>query len=183
MGAICDSPRFVPRFEDLPKIILGKNYGVFLLRRILSNIADVQQVSSERQMRTMLFQNPERQKTSSLGLLDGRLEIRGSQFFPVHGKFCLTPSRRYEQQNKERNPTCAHVDSPDSRILAFTHPPHFRNCPGTCYSIPSRRSTYAHPGSPADSHFRRRNQTQTDRGIHWTRQYQNRRSQRRPHAQ
>jgi hypothetical protein len=40
----------------------------------------------------MLFQNAERQQAGALGLLDGRAEVCGCEFFPVHGQLALRPA-------------------------------------------------------------------------------------------
>src|SRR5579872_953444 len=50
------------------------------------DVANVDQVRSQRQLRTMLFQDAEWQQASALRLLDGFHEVGGRQLFPFNGK-------------------------------------------------------------------------------------------------
>jgi len=47
------------RFEDLPEIVFGKHDGIFLLRGIERDIAHIEQIVAQRQMRPVLFHDAE----------------------------------------------------------------------------------------------------------------------------
>jgi hypothetical protein len=61
MSAVRNCAGFVASFEDLAKIVFGKDNNIFLLRRRQSGMADIQQIGSKRQMRTVLFKDSEGQ--------------------------------------------------------------------------------------------------------------------------
>src|SRR5882762_9373660 len=84
---------FVLGFEDLAEIIFGKDHRVFLRRSLQRNVAHIQQIGAEREMRSVLFQNAERKKARALGLLDSRTKIRGSKLFPFGGELALRAQR------------------------------------------------------------------------------------------
>ena len=86
MRAVSQCAGFMPRFKDLTEIVVGKNDCVLLLRRMLSQIPDVDQVSAQRQLRPVLFDDPERQDTNALRLLESLHEITRCQFLPFHGQ-------------------------------------------------------------------------------------------------
>src|SRR5580692_8986842 len=70
MRTVRNGARLVPRFQNLPEVVFRKHHRVLLLGRMKDLISDLQQIGPERQMGAMLFQNPERQKASPLGLFD-----------------------------------------------------------------------------------------------------------------
>ena len=82
LQAIGDRSGLVPRLEDLPKVIRRKNDGILLPGRLLTYIAHINQVGTQRQLRTMLLDNPKRQHARALCLLHRLDEIRPRQFFP-----------------------------------------------------------------------------------------------------
>src|SRR5579885_200956 len=65
-GVVSDGAGFVASFGDLAKIVLGKNDGVFLLRGMFGDIADVEEVGANRQMRSVFFEYPERKQAGAL---------------------------------------------------------------------------------------------------------------------
>ncbi len=70
-------------FEDLAKVILGKDHGVFLVGGVQGRIANIEKIGPQGEMRTMLFQNAEGQQARALRLLDRQAEIACSQFLPM----------------------------------------------------------------------------------------------------
>jgi hypothetical protein len=62
LGTIGDGARLVLGFGNLPRKVLGENDGVLFLRCVLRHIARVQQISPERQMGPVLFEDAERQQ-------------------------------------------------------------------------------------------------------------------------
>src|SRR5580692_2479860 len=89
MRTVGNGARLMPRFQNLPEVVFGKHHRVLLFGRMKDLISDLQQISPERQMGAMLFQNPERQKASGLGLFDCRPELGSGQFFPIRGILAL----------------------------------------------------------------------------------------------
>lgn len=71
-------------FENLPEIVLGEDHGVFLLGRVYYCVTNIDQVGAERKMRPVLLDNAEGKHARSLRLLNGRNEIPGREFFPLH---------------------------------------------------------------------------------------------------
>src|ERR1700693_454297 len=94
LRAVGNRPGFVLRLKYLPKEILRKDYGIFLLGSLDRRITYIQQIRTERKVGSMLFQNAERQQTSTLRLLDGIAEIARGQFLPVHGQLRLGPANQ-----------------------------------------------------------------------------------------
>src|SRR5467141_1504401 len=89
---------FVLGFEDLAEIIFGKDHRVFLRRGLQRNVAHIQQIGAEREMRSVLFQNAERKKARALGLLDSRTKIRGGELFPFSGELALRAQRSRDKK-------------------------------------------------------------------------------------
>ena len=83
LGAVGHRARFMPGLEDLPEIILRKYHRVFLFRRVQRRVAYIQQIGPQRQMRSMFFQNAERQQAGAVRFPDGLAEIGRRQFFPL----------------------------------------------------------------------------------------------------
>ena len=76
MRTVRNGARLVLRLQNLPEVVLRKHHCVLLLGCMQSFITDFQQVSSQRQVGAMLFQNLERQKKASpLGLIDSRSNL------------------------------------------------------------------------------------------------------------
>src|SRR5712692_8182500 len=102
-----DGSRFMLGFENLAEVVLRKNEGVLLLRCLQRRVAHVQKIRAKRQMRSVFFQDAERQQTRAFGKLNGIAKLRGSQLFPFHGKFGLSVDRtssneRYKQRTNSR---------------------------------------------------------------------------------
>ena len=76
-ATVRDGPRLMLRFEDLTEVVLGKHDGVLLLRRIDRDVAHVDEIVAERQMRAMLLHDAERQEAGALRTRDGILEVCG----------------------------------------------------------------------------------------------------------
>src|SRR6185437_765874 len=72
--AVGNGTRLMTGLEDLSKVILGKDDRVILIRRVQRGIAHIQQIGSQRQMRTMLFENAEWQQACALGTLGGTMK-------------------------------------------------------------------------------------------------------------
>src|SRR4029077_18850689 len=62
-------PRLMPGFEDLAEIIFRENKRVLLLRRMQGNLANIDQVIAQRQVRAIFFQDSDGQNANALGLL------------------------------------------------------------------------------------------------------------------
>ena len=73
-------------FENLAEVVLGEHDRKLILRGVQRNVADIDQIVAERQMRSVLFEDPEGQQTSLLRLLDGQFKIACRQFVPLCGK-------------------------------------------------------------------------------------------------
>jgi hypothetical protein len=67
--AISQRARLVFGFENLAVEIRRKDDGVFFLRGVLGSIAYVDQIRAQRQLRSVFFNNAERQQTGALALL------------------------------------------------------------------------------------------------------------------
>src|SRR5258707_6142659 len=107
LHAVGDGSRFVLGFKNLTEIVLRKNDGVLLLHRLQRCVAHVQKVRAEGQMRTVFFQDAERQQTSAFGKLDGIAKVRRSQLFPFDGKFGLSVDRTSSNERyKHRTQSC-----------------------------------------------------------------------------
>jgi hypothetical protein len=100
IAAVGNRARFVLGFENLPKIIFGKDDGEFLLDGVQRSVPNVEKVRSERKMRAVLFQYAERQDADAFRLGDGVPEIGGGELFPFWGKFCLSVSRDGTQDER-----------------------------------------------------------------------------------
>ena len=81
--AVGDGSRLLPRLRDLSKVVRGKDHRVLLLRAMFHRITNVDQVRAQRQMRAMLFNDPEGQHAHALRLVNGRDKVRPGQFFPL----------------------------------------------------------------------------------------------------
>ena len=73
------------RFGDLAEIIFGEDDCVFLVGGVQRGVTHIEQIGAERQVRTVLLQDSEREQTRSLGAANPFAKVGGSQFFPVHG--------------------------------------------------------------------------------------------------
>ncbi len=89
LGAVSQSSRLVFRFKDLTEVVLGKNNRILLLDAVLDGMADIDEIVAKRQVRTMLFDDPERQYACALPFLKALLKFMGSHLLPFHGE-CLT---------------------------------------------------------------------------------------------
>src|SRR5437868_1082412 len=89
---------FVLGFEDLPEIIFGKDHRVFLRRSLQRNVAHIQQIRTERKMRSVFYQNAKEKKARALGLLDSRTKIRGGELFPFSGELALRAQRSRDKK-------------------------------------------------------------------------------------
>src|SRR5579863_6169964 len=88
------------RFEYLAEVILGKYDRVFLTGALERCVAHVNQVRSQWQLRTMLFDDPEWQHAGVLRFLNGLLKIRTSQLFPMGGESLAGRAEYRAQQDK-----------------------------------------------------------------------------------
>jgi len=68
---------------NLAKIVFGKDNCIFLLSGVQRGIANVQQIGPQRQMRTVLLEDSEREQAGSLRAVNAFAEVGGSEFFPV----------------------------------------------------------------------------------------------------
>ena len=94
-------------FENLAEVILRKNDGELLLRRLQGRMAHIEEIRAQREMRAVFFKNAKRQQTSALGLLDGVAKVRCGQLFPLHRKLGLrmygtSSDQRYKQRTDNR---------------------------------------------------------------------------------
>src|SRR4029077_5506847 len=87
--AVGNGAGFVLGFENLSEVVLRKNDGVFLLGGFQGSMANIQKIGAERQMRTVLFENAERQETGAFGLLDSGAKAGSGEFFPLGGELGL----------------------------------------------------------------------------------------------
>src|SRR6266576_2810865 len=91
----------VLRFKNLSEIIFWKNDGEFLLGGMQRRKANVEEIGSQRKMRSMLLQNAEREQARSFRLLNRRAKVSGGELFPFHGKLRLAAGRSGSEQKKE----------------------------------------------------------------------------------
>src|SRR5256884_6954574 len=63
--------------------------------------ANVEEIGSQRKMRSMLLQNAEREQARSFRLLNRRAKVSGGELFPFHGKLRLAAGRSGSEQKKE----------------------------------------------------------------------------------
>src|SRR5207245_2767279 len=87
--AVGHRARFVLGFEDLPEVVLRKNDGVFLLGGIECDVAHVEQIVAQGQVRPMLLHDAEWEQTSTLGPGDPVLEIGRRQLLPMYRELIL----------------------------------------------------------------------------------------------
>src|SRR5205823_4440992 len=87
--AVRDGAWLMLRFEDLTKVVLGKDDRVFLLGGVERGIAHVEQIVAQRQMRPVLLENAEGEQAGALGTRDGVLEVGGRQLFPMDRRLVL----------------------------------------------------------------------------------------------
>ena len=66
LGAVSDRAGFMHGFKDLPEVIFGKHYSVFLLGGVQTDVANIQQIGAQGQVSTMLLQNAEWQQASTV---------------------------------------------------------------------------------------------------------------------
>src|SRR5207253_8323791 len=78
------------RFENLPKVVLGKDDGVFLLGGIEGGVAHVQQVVTQGQVRAVLLQNAEGEQAGTLRPGDAVAELGRRQLLPMHRQLVLS---------------------------------------------------------------------------------------------
>src|SRR6266498_2974831 len=90
VSAVGDSAGLVPCFKDLPEIVLRENYRIFLFGCMQDRVAHVQQISSQRKMRSVLLDDSERKHASAARKRDGLHKIRCGQLLPVSRKFLLS---------------------------------------------------------------------------------------------
>src|SRR5580704_8712156 len=86
IAAIGDGAGLVASFGNLPEIVFGEDDSIFFLGGVKRCITNVQQVGAQRQMRSMLLKNAERQQACALCTMDSLAEIRGGEFLPVNRK-------------------------------------------------------------------------------------------------
>src|SRR5436190_16364605 len=101
MAAVGDGTRLVLRFKDLSEIILGKNYGVFLLGGMQNRVADVEEIGSQRKMRPVFLNDSEREHATASRKRDAAEEIGCGQLLPVNRKFLLTQHWKREGEKKD----------------------------------------------------------------------------------
>src|ERR1700722_799274 len=123
VDAVSDRAGFMLCLKNLPEIVRRKNHGVFLVGTVFGRIPNIEQVGAERQMRPVFFDNPERQQTDALRLLNPFYKVSRSEFFPLRGEFLRRREPRSEQDNETQpdygNETTIHFLSPPNvRILA-----------------------------------------------------------------
>ena len=99
--AVGDRSRLLLGFEDLPEVVLGKDHGVFLLNRVQRGEANVEEVSAQREMRTMLFDDAEGKQTDSLRLVNGLHEVGSRELLPLGGEFGLRNRRNHKGEESE----------------------------------------------------------------------------------
>src|SRR5581483_12133688 len=97
VGTVRNCAGLMFSLEDLPEVVLGEYDGILLLGSMQGDIANVEQISSERQMRAVLFQDAEGQKACTLRLMNGVMKVGGGEFFPTHREFRLPPPRQRQR--------------------------------------------------------------------------------------
>jgi hypothetical protein len=75
--AVSDGAGLLAGFEDLAEIILGEDDGVFVFDGVEDGEADVEEVSAEGEVGTVLLDNAEGEDACALGLMDGGDEVWG----------------------------------------------------------------------------------------------------------
>src|SRR6266478_3985770 len=96
--AVCNCSGLVLGFKNLAEIIFGEDYRIFLRRGLQRNVAHIQQISAERKMRSVFFQNAKGKKACALGLLDSRTKIRGGELLPFGGELALRAQRSRDEK-------------------------------------------------------------------------------------
>src|SRR5215469_1155690 len=85
-SAVGNGPRLVLGFEDLSEVVFGIDNRVLLCSTMERHVADVDQISAERQLRTMLFDDAKREEAGALGLLNRFHKVSRGQFLPLDGE-------------------------------------------------------------------------------------------------
>lgn len=88
--AVGDCARLVFGFGNLAKVISRKDDGVFVGSGVLGGIANIDEVGAERQVRTVLFNDAERQHAYPLSLMDRGDEVGAGEFFPFGREFACS---------------------------------------------------------------------------------------------
>src|SRR5205807_5895651 len=78
------------RFENLPKVVLGKDDGVFLLGGIEGGVAHVEQIVAQGKMRAVLLQYAEGEQARTLRPGDAVAELGRRQLLPMHRQLVLS---------------------------------------------------------------------------------------------
>ena len=68
LGAIRQGSGLVLRFENLAVEVGRKNNGIFFVGRVFRDVAHIDQVRSQRQLRAMFFNNAKGQQAGALAL-------------------------------------------------------------------------------------------------------------------
>jgi hypothetical protein len=105
----------MPRFKDLTKIVFRENHDVFLFGCIQGRVTNVEQISADGQVWTVLFKYPEREQASAARLFDALHEICCGQLFPVNGKFGLAQENGRSENYKNAYDPFAHVFASQGR--------------------------------------------------------------------
>src|SRR5260370_25432254 len=85
-AAVGHGPGLVLGFGNLSEIIFRENDCVLLFGSVQRGVAHVQQIGSQRQMRSMLFKDAEWQQAGSLRSLNALAKIRGGEFLPMYAE-------------------------------------------------------------------------------------------------
>src|SRR5712691_731414 len=78
------------RFENLPKVVFGKDDGVFLLGGIEGGVAHVEQIVAQWQMRAVFLQYAEWEQARTLRPGDAVAELGRRQLLPMHRQLVLS---------------------------------------------------------------------------------------------
>ena len=88
VGAVCDCPGLMLCLEDLSNVILREDHTIVLSRRTQYDFPHVEEVRTQGQLRSMLFQNADRYNAHSLGLCNCLDELGCRQFLILNGETC-----------------------------------------------------------------------------------------------
>jgi hypothetical protein len=72
------------RFGNLPEVVRGEHDRVFLLGGVQRDVAHVEQIVAERQMRPVLLHDAEGEQAGTLRTGDGVAKLGSRQFLPLH---------------------------------------------------------------------------------------------------
>src|SRR5215469_1558624 len=92
-AAVGHAARLVFGLGNLSEIVLGEDDSVFPIGCVQRGVADIEEIGSERKMRSVFLQDAEREQADSLRAVNAFAEVEGREFFPVDGKLRLRRGR------------------------------------------------------------------------------------------